>query len=225
MSASKRSYHSSGRALNVSLRETAVKIKGPAGQIESLIYSADNPHTVAIICHPHPLHEGTMQNKIVFTICRAFQQKGISTVRFNFRGVGESEGEYGDSMGEVDDLMAVNEFVDTQFPEASRYLAGFSFGAYIAAMGATQIPCLQLFSVAPAVTNQPYETLSTITCPWVVLQGEKDEVIPPQAVYDWFEKANNHHSNMELIKIPDATHFFHGHLITLREIIEKNMVQ
>ncbi|HRE31212.1 MAG TPA: alpha/beta hydrolase, partial [Candidatus Berkiella sp.] len=101
-------------------------------------------------------------------------------------------------------------------------LAGFSFGAYIAAMGATQHACQQLYSIAPAVNHQPYDELPAITCPWVIIQGEQDEVISPQVVYDWY--ARHAKSNMQLFKMPETSHFFHGHLITLRETVENNFV-
>lgn len=198
-------------------------ITGPAGQLEMLTSPATSPtRSVAIICHPHPLHQGTMHNKVVHTLARAFQRQGYYTVRFNYRGVGKSAGKFADPQGEIADLLAVMEWVATAMPNSELSLAGFSFGAYIAANGATHCACRQLFSVAPAVTNQPFDTLPTITCPWTVLQGEEDEVIAPELVYAWFKSAAQRHPLMQLITFPATSHFFHGELIRLRTVVEEN---
>lgn len=200
-------------------------IKGPSGDLEILTLSAKTPsHSVAIICHPHPLHEGTMHNKVVHTLSRAFFHKGIHSIRFNYRGVGKSEGVFGDSVGEVADLMAVIAFARSVIDKPTIYLAGFSFGAYIAAMGASQIECKQLFSVAPAVTNQPYADLPSIDCPWHVIVPTNDEVISSDDVYAWFESQKLKQTNISLQKIPDASHFFHGKLVMLRTHVEEVIV-
>jgi uncharacterized protein len=204
--------------------ETPFFIPGPLGQIESLVYSAGDSHKVAIICHPNPLFHGTMNNKVVYTLSRAFHAMGITAVRFNYRGVGKSDGSYGNSVGETEDLLAVIAWVKSKLPDAEFYLAGFSFGSYIAASGATCIQCSKLFSIAPAVTHQSYSALPRIQCPWIVVQGGQDEIVPPEAVYEWFEQAKTHHQDLRLIKIPEASHFFHGKLVTLREIVEQNLV-
>lgn len=201
-------------------------IDGEAGHLEILTTSPDDSSTrnkgVAVICHPHPLHQGTMNNKVVHTLSKAFHNKGLHTVRFNYRGVGKSEGEYGNSIGEVADLLSVLKWVDLVLDSPSIWLAGFSFGAYIAARGSSLHACNQLYSIAPAVTNQPYETLSTVACPWIVVQGEKDEVIAPEKVYQWFDNAQT--PNMQLIKCPDTSHFFHGQLVNLRQIVESHFI-
>lgn len=200
-------------------------IPGPAGDLESLVYPVENSRAVAIICHPHPLFQGTMYNKVIYTLSRAFHHAGITAVRFNFRGVGKSEGSFGHSVGEIEDLEAVISWVKQATPEVEFYFAGFSFGAYIAAAGAAKEPCKQLFSIAPAVTHQPYATLPPLSNPWLVVQGEEDEIISSQAVYDWYERAKNYHHALSLIKLPEATHFFHGQLNLLRTIIENHIVE
>ena len=140
--------------------ESAFFVSGPVGQLEAILLKNAQPSQgVAVICHPHPLKEGTMHNKVVHTLSRAFLKRGIDSIRFNYRGVGKSEGSYGDSVGETADLLAVLAWVDSLYPHSQIYLAGFSFGAYIAAMGATQHACHQLFSIAPAVAHQPYDQL------------------------------------------------------------------
>lgn len=201
-------------------------LSGPAGWIETLgLQTKQSPQGVGIICHPHPQHEGTMHNKVVYTLSRAFTNKGLHAVRFNFRGVGKSEGHFDHSVGEVDDLKAVIDWVKTVLPGLPIYLSGFSFGAYIAARGASLETCRQLFSIAPAVPNQPYEDLPAIPCPWVVVQGEEDEVISPQKVFAWYESTRQKTTvPMTLFKLPETSHFFHGKLVMLREIIEDNLL-
>lgn len=207
-------------------KEAHFLIEGEAGHLELLTTSPDNQpiqkNGVAIICHPHPLHQGTMNNKVVHMLSKAFHNKGLHTARFNYRGVGQSEGAFGNSIGEVADLMSVLKWVDSVLDSPPIWLAGFSFGAFIAARGAALHACTQLFSIAPAVTNQPFDTLAKVTCPWIVVQGEKDEVIAPDLVYQWFESAKT--PTMQLIKCPDTSHFFHGQLVTLRQIVENNFV-
>lgn len=203
------------------LGEHAFFIEGPQGQLEMLTLSASHfTSSVAIICHPHPLHQGTMHNKVVHTLARAFHNRGYHTVRFNYRGVGKSEGSFGNSHGEVEDLMAVIKWVKEVVPHVNFSLAGFSFGSYIAARGASKTACRQLYSVAPAVGNQSFDMLPIINCPWIVIQGERDEVIAPSVVYDWYEQAVAIHPHMQLFKFPNVSHFFHGQLIALRSLVE-----
>lgn len=203
-------------------KEAHFLIDGEQGHLELLTTSPDNASNgVAVICHPHPLHQGTMTNKVVHTLSRAFHNQGLHTVRFNFRGVGKSEGTFGHSIGEVADLMSVLKWVDTVLHKPKPWLAGFSFGAYIAAKGAMQHSCQQLYSIAPAVNHQPYDDL-VITCPWVVIQGENDEVIAPDLVYEWYEAVKT--PNMQLIRFPETSHFFHGKLVELRNSVEKSFV-
>ncbi len=200
--------------------ENPLFISGPTGRLECLTLSAKAAAKgVAIICHPHPLHEGTMHNKVVHTLSRAFFHKDIYSIRFNFRGVGKSEGQYGDAIGEVDDLMAVIAWAQSEF-SLPLYLAGFSFGAYIAAMGATQVKCKQLFSVAPAVTILSHASLGKIDCPWEVIAPMKDEVISPSEIITWFENRKRLQTHFTLHKIPEASHFFHGKLVVLRSLVE-----
>ena len=204
--------------------EITFLLDGPMGHLELLTLAGVNPpRGIAVICHPHPLHQGTMNNKVVYTLSRAYHQKGLYTIRFNFRGVGKSEGAFGHSEGEVEDLMAVLAWADKVLPQTPLYLAGFSFGAYIAARGAVSHACQQLISVAPAVTHQAYDMLPILTCPWVVIQGTKDEVIAPEAVYTWFEREKARQPDITLLKIDNASHFFHGCLTTVRTLVEESL--
>lgn len=205
--------------------ESHFLIDGPVGHLELLTLPAKaDPLGLAIICHPHPLYQGTMHNKVVTTLARAFHHLNCHTIRFNYRGVGKSAGVFGDSIGEFADLEAVLAWANAALQTPKLWLAGFSFGAYIAALGAAHYPCQQLFSVAPAIPNQPYATLPPIMCPWLVVQGENDEVIPPQAVYQWYDNRQRTQAGMKLVRLPHSSHFFHGNLVNLRHIIEENFI-
>lgn len=198
---------------------TKLMIPGPAGNLEAEIevpsISSDKK-LLAIICHPHPLHQGTMNNKVVTTLARVFERFGAITIRFNFRGVGNSEGQHGYSVGELDDLRAVIAWANRQYPDHLLLLAGFSFGAYIATKVATEVHPLALITVAPAVHHAPYEELPVITFPWIVVQGEADEVVPVEQVNAWLATLK---PQPIIIRFPDVSHFFHGQLLTLRDTL------
>lgn len=196
-------------------------IPGPAGQLEAVIQTPDafneKMPLIGIICHPNPLQEGTMHNKVVTTVAKTFNAMGMISIRFNYRGVGQSAGEYGNVTGEVEDGIAVVEWAKRQWPHAKFWLAGFSFGAYIAAAIATVIQPEYLISIAPAVDRMPYSTLGKINCSWLVIQGEADEVVIPGSVYAWFDQLQ---ANKKLVKMQETGHFFHGKLIDLQKLIE-----
>lgn len=196
-------------------------ITGPAGKIEMMVSHAPLVHkTVAIICHPHPLFEGTMHNKVVTTMAKAFELIGLPTVRFNFRGVGQSAGVHDSGLGEQDDLKAVIAWVQNEFSGYAVWLAGFSFGAYITASVANQLSPTQLISIAPGVHHSDYTTLTNIHCPWLVIQGDADEIVPPADVFAW---AANPPSPLELVVFKETGHFFHGKLVPLRELLVERL--
>ncbi len=195
-------------------------LSGPVGVLE---VATTNPMVkkpyVAIVCHPKPLHEGTMNNKVVTTIVRAFENLGLTTVRFNYRGVGKSEGSYGNETGEMDDLLCVIEWVQQVLPDYQIWLAGFSFGSFIAASIASKTDVAsQLLSVAPATNWHDFTTLTNVRCPWHVISSDADEVVPFEHVKPWLE---NPSSPLEYQVVHGASHFFHGRLIELRDTIEQ----
>jgi uncharacterized protein len=201
--------------------ETTFLLPGPAGDLEVLtapqaVGVNENP-IIGIICHPHPLYGGTMNNKVVSTIARAFANLGLRTVRFNFRGVGKSAGSFADGEGEQDDLFAVIDWVKKTCPTNKIWLAGFSFGAGVSAHAATKIEFAQLVTVAPPVPRFDLLNLPKVLCPWLVVQGEIDDVVIPADIYAWVEKQN---PQPKLIRISGAGHFFHGKLIELRQQLE-----
>ncbi len=203
---------------NFSSTETTFFLNGPAGNLEVLTAPASEEtqkkSAIAIICHPHPLHGGTMNNKVVTTLSKTFRDLGLRTVRFNFRGVGTSEGSFGDGVGELEDLLAVVDWVKETCPEDEIWLAGFSFGGYIAARAAIQIPVAQLVTVAPQVSRFLEKSFPPITCPWILVQGDKDEVVSPVEVFAWVDTLN---PKPIVIRMPGVGHFFHGKLLELQK--------
>lgn len=193
-------------------------VDGPSGALEVMTTWPDQgaPSKAAIICHPHPLYEGSMHNKVVTTCARAYQRLGLATVRFNFRGVGQSTGEYGNVAGEIDDCLAIVNWVQHVLPDCRLALAGFSFGSYVAAVAATQTQPSHLLSIAPPVARMAFAKLQAVSCPWLVIQGEADEVADCAATQQW---VSQHKPQPQLMTLPGVGHFFHGYLVELRDII------
>ncbi len=191
-------------------------ISGPAGNLESVIGPpiTSKKKLLGIICHPHPLFEGTMNNKVVTTIARAFRQLDIVPVRFNFRGVGDSEGQFDYGLGEMEDLKAVIKEAEKTYSDYALLLAGFSFGSYIAMKVATEINPKALITIAPPVNHQDFANLPPVRFPWIVVQGDKDEIVPPAQVFDWLKGVP---VKPTLLKMQGVSHFFHGHLTELRD--------
>lgn len=204
--------------------ETTTIINGPAGKLEVVVGEpiGEARGALGIVCHPHPLFGGTMNNKIVTTLTKSFQHLGLTTVRFNFRGIGKSEGKFDNGNGELDDLLAVVAWMQQEHPNQEIWLAGFSFGAYIATKAATQISAKALVTVAPPVQNFPMQSLPPIYCKWVLVQGELDDVVPPSEVLAWAEKRD---PQPIILRFPQAGHFFHGQLSELRAGIEAALVR
>lgn len=204
--------------------ESTLLIPGLAGEIEVLLSPAPpiSKKNLAVICHPHPLYGGTMHNKVVTTLSKTFQQLNMQTIRFNFRGVGGSSGAYGEGDGEQDDLLAVLAWLKLEAPEAKVWLAGFSFGAYIAIRTAAEMSFEGLVTIAPPVNHFKLDNLPEINCPWIVVQGGKDDVVPAAEVLAWLDKLK---TKPTLIEFPEAGHFFHGGLTALRESLVSKLSQ
>lgn len=201
----------------------ALTLTGPAGRIEAAVDLPDPAEArpaVAIICHPLPTEGGTMHNKVVTMTARALRELGVAIVRFNFRGVGDSEGEFDNGRGETLDLLAVAEWARKVRPNDQLWLAGFSFGAYIALLGARHLPIKQMISIAPPVGRWEFAAVLAPDCPWLVIQGEHDDVVSPQQVYDWIDSLPE---KPVLVKMPEADHFFHRRLIDLRGAVKNGV--
>jgi uncharacterized protein len=188
-----------------------VAVAGPAGAIECAIdIPALTPRGVAVVCHPHPQFGGTMDNKVVQTLARALVQLGYRCVRFNFRGIGASQGQWDEGRGEIDDALAV---VDAQRSAAEPLvLAGFSFGGYVASQAHTRLLNVErLILVGPAVQNF---TVAPVPAGTVLIHGELDDVVPLAAVLDWARPLA-----LPVTVLPGAGHFFHGQLAALKQIV------
>jgi alpha/beta superfamily hydrolase len=198
-------------------------LPGPTGHLEVLTQTPQEARQdiSAVICHPHPLHQGTMDNKVVTTVANALLQHHCRVLRFNFRGVGQSEGEYGHITGECDDLRAVLTWLSQVRPYDAVILAGFSFGAYISANVAVEYKPAGLISIAPAVHHGSFEALLAMPCPWLVVQGDQDEVVSCAQV----QKVLGARDDVtQLVVMPGAGHFFHHRLIDLREQLSTAML-
>ncbi|HHJ81363.1 MAG TPA: alpha/beta hydrolase [Candidatus Tenderia electrophaga] len=196
-------------------------IDGPSGVLECLAENFDHSDNgIMIVCHPHPQHGGSMDNKVVHSLARAGHALGLATLRFNYRGVGKSEGEYAEGNGETDDLLALMDWLDDHFHGAPVWLAGFSFGAYVAMRASTQRQVQQLITVAPAVNLLRFEGLEPPTCPWLLLQGTADEIVPFDQVQAWLAQLE---TPPETIFFEGVGHFFHGQLVTLRNSLVERL--
>jgi hypothetical protein len=186
-------------------------VPGPAGRIECAVDQPEStPRGVALIAHPHPLYGGTLDNKVVQTLARAFLELGYETWRPNFRGVGATEGAHDEGRGELDDL----EVVLRHTGAASFVLAGFSFGAAVQARLAQRMPPERLVLVGVGVTRLQTPPVPPDT---LVIHGESDETVPLAAVLDWARP-----QELPVVLVPGADHFFHRKLHVLRAIVTAN---
>jgi alpha/beta superfamily hydrolase len=206
-------------------RSQKISIPGPAGSLEAIVETptAGELLGIVVVCHPHPQHGGTMHNKVAHTLARSFVRLGYAALRFNFRGTEGSEGEYDDGIGELDDALAALRWMRTEFADGPTWLAGFSFGAAIALRAAITIgePVDGLVTVAPAVSRFASGLTSQPECPWLIVQGDQDELVEIEETIAWF---NELLPGPELAVVPEAEHFFHGKLVDLRELVT-NFVQ
>lgn len=202
----------------------ALIIDGPAGRIEAALDCPDDGiahHPVlAIICHPLPTEGGSMHNKVVTMTARALRESGVTTLRFNFRGVGQSDGEFDDGDGELDDLRAVAAWARAQHPDKALWLAGFSFGAWVALRAAAELEAQALISIAPPVGRSWDFDVAIPNIPWLVIQGDADEIVDAEAVYAWLEGLSH---TPDVVRMPDASHFFHRKLMDLRGAVKSGV--
>jgi len=196
----------------------ALSIDGAVGALQALLEEPAGALGAgyAVVCHPHPLYGGTMQNKVVHTVARACQEAGLPTLRFNYRGVGASAGSYDEGRGETQDALAVIAWAQARWPQAALTLAGFSFGAMVSLQAAAVVPPRRLISVAPAVANPEFAAIERPRCPWLILQGDADELVDYRAVQAF---AARFEPPPQLQLLPGAEHFFHGRLQDLRAAV------
>ena len=198
----------------------ALVIKGPVGELQAILESPRDTEVVAtaVVCHPHPLHGGTMNNKVAHTLARSFVNMNMAALRFNFRGVEKSGGSFDDGRGELDDALAAVSFMRRRYPSLPLWMGGFSFGAAIAVRAAVEVSAAGLVSVAPAVARFAGGMTSQPACPWLIVQGDADELVSVDETIDW---VNGLDPGPELQVFEDTDHFFHGRLVQLRNAVEK----
>ncbi|TQV89801.1 alpha/beta hydrolase [Aliikangiella coralliicola] len=216
-----------------------VQISGPAGKIQAILdlpkgssltggASGDSSVSdcdasfISVNCHPHSLHGGTMTNKVVHTVSRSIAGLGIPSLRFNFRGVGASEGSYDEGRGEQLDLLAVVDWMKSRYPGKQLIVTGFSFGSFVSALAASQLQPSMLLSVAPPVQRFDFGDFVRPECDWTIIIGSKDELVEYSGVVEW---VNSFSDRPQMITMDDASHFFHGRLIELREKVENIVTQ
>jgi alpha/beta superfamily hydrolase len=200
------------------------QIEGPTGPLEcAQDEPAGPPQALMVICHPHPLHGGTLDNKVVQTLARAGLQSRCRTLRFNFRGVGASAGTWDEGQGEVDDALAVVAAGRADAPSLPLVLAGFSFGGFVAAaaaerLGPAQLP-QRLLLVAPSTQKQSVPAIApALLAQTVVIHGEDDDVVPLAATLDWARP-----QGLPVIVVPGVGHFFHGQLTLLKTLLVRGL--
>lgn len=202
----------------------SLSLPGPAGALEVVVEPPEPDvapvPAIAVVCHPLPTEGGSMHNKVVTMAARSLRELGATAVRFNFRGTGHSEGEFDEGTGETDDLRAVVAWIRAQRPDHALWLAGFSFGAYVSIRAAEELKPALLISIAPPAGRWDLESVALPTMPWLVIQGENDEIVDPQAVYDWLKKIK---AKADVVRMPDTSHFFHRKLIDLRGAIKNGV--
>ncbi|MDO9010474.1 MAG: alpha/beta fold hydrolase [Gallionella sp.] len=202
--------------------QSKITLAGPVGMLEAMLHLPDSePRAIAVVAHPLPTMGGTMDNKIVTTLAKTFAELGFATLRFNFRGVGGSDGVFDNGNGEVEDALAVVQHAREAFGHLPLVLAGFSFGAYVQARVAQHLhpKAHKLVLVAPAVgrfapsaglrTGMPHVPHTTL-----LIHGEQDEIIPLADAFDWARP-----QHLPVVVLPEAGHFFHGRLQQLKQIV------
>jgi alpha/beta superfamily hydrolase len=204
--------------MNKPARTQKLSLPGPVGQLEAILeLPADGEvHALAVVCHPHPQHGGTMHNKVAHTLARSFLRLGFAALRFNFRGTEDSEGHYDNGDGELDDALAAINWMLQRYPDKPVWLGGFSFGAAIAIRAATIVKVDGLVSVAPAVYRFAGNLEKQPDCPWLVIQGDEDELVAVDETIEW---VNGLAPGPDLLVMVGAEHFFHGRLNDLRTAV------
>ena len=201
-------------------RAETLSVAGPAGALETRLEFPDDgaavPRVFGVVCHPHPLFGGTMDNKVTHVLARSMMECGAPAFRFNFRGVGASGGSFDNGRGETGDLAAVVEEGHRRFPGAALWLGGFSFGAFVALRAARDLAPVKLVAVAPPVARFELGTVVHPECEWMLAQGDADDVVPPEAVLAW---AAEQPRAPRLQVLAGAGHFFHGKLHELKPLV------
>lgn len=212
---------------NYAVGDHRLTIAGPMGDIEAILSvpSQARPQALALLCHPHPLFGGSMENKVIFTVHRACRDAAITSIRFNFRGVGKSGGVFDHGAGEQHDVLAVLSWAHASLGVRELSLIGFSFGSFVAAMVWTKAVQSawrghSLMLIAPPVTRFPMAGFQ-LPAATRVIYGDEDEVVDPQAISDWL---TTQQAALDTTVLPGASHFFHGRLTELRDWVRDGLL-
>lgn len=209
-------------------RHKQVTIPGRAGELEGLLWvpkPSQQIHLAAVVCHPHPLYQGTMHNKVVYQAAKAIDSLGIPVLRFNFRGVGTSEGTYDHGRGEEDDVRSAFDYLGAQFPGVSLVAAGFSFGAWVGLRAGCADPrVMDLIGLGLPIDDQKlrFDYLRTCAKPKLLVQGESDQYAA-KAHFEKFVQTFHPEATRatRVVFIPAADHFFHGHLDEVADAVRQ----
>jgi uncharacterized protein len=195
--------------------EHALFLQGALGALEAVLAVPEQNHSsfIAFLGHPHSLQGGTMNNKVVTTLARVFRELGIPSLRFNFRGVGQSEGTYDAGIGESEDLCVLVRQWQEELPDLKLIFAGFSFGSYVAYRAAARFNSHLLITIAPPVHHYDYQEFKPAPYPWLIVQGDEDEVVSSEMVFNFAVQVQ---PEIPVIRFTHTGHFFHGKLIDLK---------
>ncbi len=172
--------------------------------------------SILVMCHPHPLYQGSMDNKVVTTVCRHFADQGTPSFRFNYRGVGKSGGVYGDGIGESADALSVVNYAKSLYPGKNLLLAGFSFGGFVAYQVSIPAQASSIILISPSVTHFDMKALPEPNVSLLVIQGDADEIVPHPEVAAWLATRKREY---RFVTLAGAGHFFHGRLLELKEAL------
>ena len=205
-----------------------VIMNGPEGRLEGRYQQGSGPNApIALMLHPHPQHGGTMNYKVIYALFQSYQKLGFSVLRFNFRGVGRSQGKFDRGEGELSDAAAALDWLQTWNPNASQcWIAGFSFGAWIGMQLLMRRPEISGFiSVAPPANVYDFSFLAPCPSSGLMVQGDQDTVVPQEAVTKLVQKLSHQRGiKIDYKVIPGATHFFNEHLDQLAETVDQYLV-
>lgn len=191
-------------------------LNGPAGKLQAMLHLPDTPPAaIAIVAHPLPIMGGTMDNKVVTTLSKTFVELGWATLRFNFRGVGDSEGKYDQGQGEIQDVISATLFMRHSYPALPLVSAGFSFGGYVQACAAEQLRPDKLVLIAPAVGRF---AMPEVAANSLIIHGDKDDVVSIQDVFAWAAP-----QQLPITVLSGAEHFFHGRLMQLKQVLKQQL--
>ena len=203
--------------------EAIREIQGPAGRLEALleapVLSPGQPVRAAVVFgHPLPIEGGTMHTKAVYRATKALARIGCAVLRFNFRGVGSSEGTWDDGPGEIADFLAALDVMAAQYPDTELWTAGFSFGSWVAlTVGATDDRVRVLIGIAPPLDRYDFSVIAKSTKPKFFIQGEFDEICPLKRMYEFYAQVPE---PKELVVIDGASHLFDGRVLEVGDAID-----